>query len=367
MVVRAPGRVNLIGDHTDYNDGFVLPMAIDADVVIASRRRRDRAVFAVSETQPEPASFDLATVSPGAGWGEYLKGVAVALGTDGLSGWEGVVTTDLAEGAGLSSSAAIELATARVFAEFSELEWDPTAMAGIAQRAENDWVGMNSGIMDQLICATAQADHARLIDCRDLTGTHVPIPNGAAVVLLDTTTRRQLVESAYNDRRASCETAARKLGVDSLRDATVEMVEEGGLPEVLLARARHVVAENARTEGAAVAFHDGALERFGRLMNDSHASLRDDFDVSSPALDAMATAAQRAPGCYGARQTGGGFAGSCVALVAEESMTEFQRHTLVEYEQRTGMEGTALVCRAVDGAELVAAAEDGKSSQEGSA
>ena len=348
-MVRAPGRVNLIGDHTDYNGGFVLPMAIDSDLVIAARPRDDRRVRVVSESQAEPADFALDPLERGQGWAEYLKGVASQLDLDALTGWEGAIASDIADGAGLSSSAAIAIATARVFSETSGLVWDPTAMAQVAQRGDNEWVGINSGIMDQLISATAQAGHARLIDCRDLTGPHVPIPPEAAVVVLDTTTRRKLVDSQYNDRRTACEAAARFLGVEQLRDASPEQITPAMPPELFI-RARHVVQENARTLAAADALRAGDLAAAGRFMNESHASLRDDFEVSSPALDIMALAAQAAPGCFGARQTGGGFAGSCVALVAADRVAEFAEATLATFARRTVYTGTAAVCRAAEGA-----------------
>ncbi len=350
LVVRSPGRINLIGDHTDYNDGFVLPMAIDADLVIAARPRSDARVHAVSESQQAPADFELGSLTRDIGWGEYLKGVASALGPGGLVGWDGAIASDIADGAGLSSSAALELATARVFASTSGIAWDRDAMALVGHRAENDWVGMNSGIMDQLICATARAGYARLIDCRHLTGPHVAIPERAVVMLLDTATRRQLIESQYNDRRASCEAAARQLGVGHLRDATLETLETGVLSPRLLARARHVIAENQRTVSAASALAAGELRMFGGLMNQSHDSLRDDFEVSSSALDAMALAAREAPGCFGARQTGGGFAGSCVALVDAERVEAFSQATLAGYNRETGNTGKVTVCRAADGA-----------------
>ena len=230
---------------------------------------------------------------------------------------------------------------------------DPVEMAVISQRAENDWVGMNCGIMDQLICAAGQPDQALLIDCRALTWTPAAVPPGAVVVVLDTSTRRQLVDSKYNERRASCEAAARQLGVGHLRDATLEALAASDLTPDVAMRARHVVSENMRTVAAAEALTAGDLSEAGRLMNESHDSLRDDFEVSSPALDAMARAAQRAPGCFGARQTGGGFAGSCVALVDAEQITAFSETTLAIYGSLTNNIGTATVCRAAEGAGTV--------------
>lgn len=349
LLVRAPGRVNLIGDHTDYNGGFVLPMAIDADLVIAARPRSDRRVQVTSEDQADPVEFSLDAISPGTGWGEYVKGVGAQLAPEALVGWEGAIASDLARGAGLSSSAALELATARVFSECSGLAWDPAAMALVGQRAENEWVGMNSGIMDQLICATGRAGHARLIDCRDLSGVDVSLIPTAAVVVLDTGTRRSLLGSEYNDRRSDCEAAAHSLGVDLLRETTLHDVAR--LPEPLRARARHVVGENLRTTEAAAALQAGDADTVGRLMTESHSSLRDDFEVSSPALDAMAQIAQRSPGCFGARQTGGGFAGSCVAMIDREATTVFVERVITEYEEQTGSRGTARVVSAADGVE----------------
>ncbi|NNC93241.1 MAG: galactokinase, partial [Acidimicrobiia bacterium] len=328
----------------DYNGGFVLPMAIDQDLVIAARPRPDRVVRVFSETEAE---FSLDTLERGSGWAEYLKGVAVALGADRLVGWEGVIASDLAVGAGLSSSAAIELATARVFAEFSDLEWDPTAMAQVGQQAENEWVGMSSGIMDQLICATGRAGHARLIDCRDLSGIDVPLIPDVSIVLLDTGTRRTLLGSEYNDRRSDCEAAATELGIDLLRDATIDDVDT--LDGRQKARARHVVGENNRTEAAARALADGDATTLGSLMNASHASLRDDFEVSSVELDTMARLAQGTAGCFGARQTGGGFAGSCVALVTDAGLPSFIDQVPAAYRAETGETGSAQVVAAVDG------------------
>ncbi|MBT8165037.1 MAG: galactokinase [Acidimicrobiia bacterium] len=347
LLVRAPGRINLIGDHTDYNGGFVLPMAIDHELAIAARPRPDRIVRVHSETEVDGTEFALDTVARGTGWAEYLKGVAVALGTDRVVGWDGAIASDLAIGAGLSSSAAIELATARIFAELSGLAWDPAEMARIGQQAENEWVGMSSGIMDQLICSTGRAGHARLIDCRDLSGIDVPLIPGVAVILLDTGTRRTLLGSEYNDRRADCEAAAAELGVELLRDARIEDVDS--LDGRRRARARHVITENQRTEAAARAMADRDAAALGVLMNASHASLRDDFEVSSPELDAMARTAQAATGCFGARQTGGGFAGSCVALVDDAAVAAFVESVTRDYSAATGKSGSAQVVAAVDG------------------
>ncbi|MGE5250118.1 MAG: galactokinase, partial [Bacteroidota bacterium] len=239
-VVRAPGRVNLIGEHTDYNEGFVLPMAIDRGIWIALRPRRDRRVHVVSEDFGSSASFDLSALRKGEGWIEYVKGVAHELIEAGypVRGWEGVMMGDVPRGAGLSSSAALELATARAFASVSDFEWDPAGMASLAQRAENGWVGVMCGIMDQMASAASIAGHALFLDCRTLEIQHVPLPSEASVVVLDTSTRRGLVGSAYNERRAQCEAAARFFGVRALRDVSVEEFERrsGGMKDETVMR-----------------------------------------------------------------------------------------------------------------------------------
>ncbi|UCH25488.1 MAG: galactokinase [Trueperaceae bacterium] len=357
-VVRAPGRVNLIGEHTDYNDGFVLPMAIDRAVWIALRPRSDRQVRVRSLDLGGTGTFALDDLERGGeGWSEYLKGVAWSLREDGLPlrGWEGVVTGDVPVGAGLSSSAALELATARAFQAVSGFGWDAVRMAQLSQRAENDWVGMKCGIMDQLISAAGQAGHALLIDCRSLELTPVPLPRGTAVVVLDTSTRRGLVDSAYNERRRQCEEAARFFGVSALRDVTFEQfqAQAGRLSEVTRKRAQHVISENRRTLEAAEAMRRGDADRLGRLMNESHLSLRDDFEVSSEALDAMADCAQAIDGCYGARMTGAGFGGCAVALVAEEKAQTFVDHVTSCYQRSSGHTPSIYVCQATEGAAVV--------------
>ncbi len=360
LVVRAPGRVNLIGEHTDYNDGFVMPLAIDRAVWIALRPVEARHVRVHSIEFDAWGEFDLDTLERGPdSWVEYLKGVAWVLQDQGLPlrGWDGVMSGNVPLGAGLSSSAAVEMAAARAFAAASNLGWDPARMALAAQRAENSWIGVNCGIMDQLISGTGRAGHAVLIDCRSLTTRPVPLPAGTAVVILDTATRRELVTSAYNERRAQCEAASAAFGVKALRDVTVGRFQrEGGmLDPVTFRRARHVVTENARTEQAAAAMSAGNAATLGRLMDESHASLRDDFEVSSPALDAMVEAA-RAAGCIGARMTGAGFGGCAVALVRAAEAQAFCARVGAAYEAATGHTPAIYVCRASDGASVTAAA-----------
>jgi len=359
IVVRAPGRVNLIGEHTDYNDGFVLPFAIDRAVWIALRPRADRAVHAWSSEFTQAAQFCLDHLERGGeggapSWGEYVKGTAWALQGAGhrLSGWEGVIGSDVPIAAGLSSSAALELATARAFAETSPIAWDPSAMARLAQRAENEWVGVHCGIMDQMISAVGREGHAVLIDCRTLDTTAVPFPENVAVVILDTATRRGLVDSAYNERRRQCEAAAAFFGVAALRDITPQMLETRahGLDTTTARRARHVVTENARTLAAAEAMRCNNAAALGTLMNESHHSLREDFEVSSPALDTMVEIAQMQRGCHGARMTGAGFGGCAVALVDSDARPAFVERVTAEYERRTRLVPRLYVTGATAGA-----------------
>ena len=355
-VVRAPGRVNLIGEHTDYNDGFVMPLAIEQAVWLAVRPRDDDRVILHSTRATEPADFRIGTIERGTGWGEYAKGVAWALQAQGhrLSGLEGVLVSDVPEGAGLSSSAALELAVARAFAASAGLDWVPAAMARTAQRAENEWVGVRCGVMDQMASACGVAGHAVLLDCRSLAVTPTPLPAWTTVLVLDTGTRRGLVDSAYNARRETCERVAHALGVPALRDATLDglQVSEGALTPTQLHRARHVVTENARVLAAAEAMRQGDAARLGALMAASHASLRDDYEVSSPALDAFADAARAQNGCYGARMTGAGFGGCVVALVASDRAEAVAEAATRVYRRRTGHEPTAYRVRAVAGASL---------------
>lgn len=363
VLVRAPGRVNLIGEHTDYNDGFVLPLAIERAVWIGLRPRTDRVVRLGSVDFEDEVVFELGRLERGAlepggaGWGEYVKGTAWALeqAGHGLVGWEGVLASDVPIGAGLSSSAALELATARAFAAVSGLEWDPAAMARLAQRAENEWVGMNCGIMDQMISAAGREGHAVLIDCRTLATTPVPLPHGTVVVIMDTATRRGLVDSAYNERRRQCEQAAAVFDLPALRDLSIDALEARAdeLDPVTARRARHVVTENARTLAAAEAMRAGDAAELGSLMDASHASLRDDFEVSSDALDAIVDMARAQPGCHGARMTGAGFGGCGVALVEAGASKGFAEAVASEYERRMELEPRIYVTAAADGASVV--------------
>ena len=354
-IVQAPGRVNLIGEHTDYNDGFVLPMAIDRAVWIALRPRSDRRVRIDSLDLRQSVEFDLdALQHGGAAWGEYPKAVAWAMQAEGhrLRGWEGVLSGEVPIGAGLSSSAAMELATARAFAIASDLAWDAPAMARLAQRAENEWVGVACGIMDQLASACGLAQHALLIDCRSLEIKPVLLPECVSVLVLDTGTRRGLVTSAYNRRREECQAGAQAFGVSSLRDLTQEgfAAGEARIDAVVRRRVRHVLSENARTLRAVQALRDLDMGQVGRRMAESHVSLRDDYEVSSPALDAMVEIAGTQPGIWGARMTGAGFGGCAIALVEREAALAAGQAIASAYQERMKLQPAVYVCRAADGA-----------------
>lgn len=358
MLVRAPGRVNLIGEHTDYNDGFVLPMAIDRAVWIALRPLGDRRVRLYSADFDETAEFSLDGLrNEGNSWVEYIKGVAFVLQSEGypVSGWEGVIAGDVPIGAGLSSSAAVEMASARAFAALDGWPWDARVMAKAGRRVENEWIGVNSGIMDQMISAAGRAGHALLIDCRSLETEAVPLPPGVAVVILDTMTRRGLVDSEYNDRRMQCERAAAVMGVPALRDADMELLyrKSGDLDPVTARRAKHVISEDQRTLDAAAVMRQGDAVAMGRLMNESHISMRDDFEISRREMDTMVELAQADPNCYGARMTGGGFGGAAVALVRVEGAEPFAAAVSSAYRQATGLDPQVYICAATDGAAVV--------------
>ena len=355
--VQAPGRVNLIGEHTDYNEGFVLPMAIDRSIWMAVRRTADRNVRIYSLDYHRMQEFNLNELQKRVfDWSEYLKGVAWSLQATGynLSGFEATLTGDIPIGAALSSSAALEIATAQAFSAVSSFTWDAPVMARLCQRAENEWVGMHCGIMDQLICATGQKGHALLIDCRTLETEAVPLPEEIQVMILDTTTRRKLVESAYGERRKQCSTAAQWLRVASLRDLNPEAFDRRSqhMNALLKKRARHVVTENARVLAAVAAMKKGDMQTLGRLMDASHASLRDDFEVSGQELDLMVACARSIPGCLGARMTGAGFKGCAVALVRSGQAKNFQYRLAEDFKNATGLTPGIYACRPEAGANI---------------
>ena len=359
-IVQAPGRVNLIGEHTDYNDGFVLPCAIDFHTLIAARSRDDLTVRVVASDYGDALDeFRLdapITPRPDALWANYVRGVVKMLLERGepLRGVDLAISGNVPQGAGLSSSASLEVATGQIFKSIQGLtELSATDLALIGQRAENQFVGVNCGIMDQLISARGEAGHALLIDCRTLDARPVPMPRGLAVMIVHSRVKRGLVESEYNTRRAQCEAAARHYGVKALRDVDLAALQRGasGLDGVTLRRARHVVTENQRTLDAADALAAGDLERLGALMAESHASMRDDFEITVPAIDQLVAIAQQAIGAAGgARMTGGGF-GGCIVAVLPETMVATARAAIeANYRAPSGEAATIYVCRASAGA-----------------
>ena len=355
ILVHAPGRVNLIGEHTDYNEGFVLPMAINHAVWIALRPRADAHVHLLSLDFKETISFSInLQLQPGKSWADYIKGTTWALEQQGytLQGWEGVMAGDVPIGAGLSSSAAVEMAVARAFASVSGWDWEPTRMAQACQQADRNWVGIQSGIMDQMVSAAATKGHALKLDCRSLEMEHIPLPSGLLVAVLDTSTRRKLVESAYDQRVKECQAAANFFGKVSLRDVDEEKfyLRIAELDKLLARRARHVITENQRVLQAVDAMRNGRLQELGQILNASHASLRDDYEVSSPALNQIVEGALQAPGCLGARMTGAGFGGCAVALVEAGSAVEFTSSVSEAYQKQSGLTPKVYICTAEAGA-----------------
>ena len=361
----APGRANLIGEHTDYHDGFVFPVAIDRFVVVAARPiegQSDVRSLLLGKSQ----AWDNATVVPGdlAGWERYPAGVAWALREATQSvpvAVQALTASNLPIGAGLSSSAALEMAFATLWRDLSGLEVDDLLLAKVGQRAENEFVGMKCGIMDQTASIKGRAGQAMMIDTREpLSVDYSPLPEGIRIVICDTRQHHELASSGYNDRRAESEEAAARLGVNKLRDANLDrlIAAESEMPEVLVRRARHVITENARVNGFRRALLEGNKLAISTLMRASHESLRHDYEVTTDELNAMAEAAWDTVGCLGARMTGGGFGGACVALVSEGMVDGFIRQTSQRYRFKTGLDGAYHICRAVDGARVVNLEED---------
>ena len=358
FLVRAPGRVNLIGEHTDYNDGFVLPIALNRSTWVALSPHDSQEVHLKSLAFDESVTVPLhQKLNQDRGWQEYLKGVVNIMSREKmmLKGWHGVVAGDVPIGAGLSSSASLELALAKAFAVAGDWKWEPQKMARLCQKAENEWVGMNCGIMDQTISALGQKGHALFLDCRSLETKQVALPDSLDVAVMDTGTRHKLVDSAYNERRSQCEEAAAFFEVVALRDLSLEklLASEKELDPLVFRRARHVVCENDRVLNFINALEDGMHEKAGQLMNESHASLRNDFEVSSEALDLITNCARQTPGCYGARMTGGGFGGCGVALVDSSKSKEFSEAVETGYKASGGKNGMIYICSASEGAEAL--------------
>ncbi len=360
-----PGRVNLIGEHTDYNGGFVLPVALKRDVRLAVRPRSDRRVRLISVEYDSAFEFDLDNLahSPSVQWANYVMGVAWALGEKGipLVGIDAAISGNVPRGSGLSSSAAIEVASALAFlaaAGQSDALSGPE-IALVAQRAENGFVGVNCGIMDQFISVLGSENHALLIDCRSLDYRLVPFPEDAGLVIGNTKASRSLASSAYNERRAECEEGVRLLqaalpDITQLRDVSVEDLEahKALLPPTVYRRCHHIVYENQRVLDTVAALERGDLTRVGQLMDASHASLRDDYEVSSPALDAMVDAMRSAPECLGARLTGAGFGGCAIALVPAGKEQSVADAIFEKYPKATSIWPEVYTTRAAGGARI---------------
>ena len=377
-IYQAPGRVNLIGEHTDYNDGFVMPAAIGFYTRAAIAPRPDRKLVIHSENYSEQVEFDLDRLpATRAGhWSDYVIGVAKMLERSGrkLGGANLLVDGNVPEGAGLSSSASIEVAvgyalldlagpaspandrTERDGTGIDRTRIDRTSLALLCQQAENEFVGARCGIMDQFVVSHGKRGHALLLDCRSLEYRHLPLPGDAALAICNTMVKHSHAKGEYNQRRAECEAGVRALSkhlpnARALRDVTLADLKAYGheLPEVVLRRCRHVIGENARVIEAAAALETGDLQAFGNLMRQSHRSLRDDFEVSCSELDLMVELAEKADGVYGSRLTGGGFGGCTITLVNAGSVEAFRRTVQEGYERATGTKAEIYVCTAADG------------------
>lgn len=352
-IFRAPGRVNLIGEHTDYNDGFVFPCAIDFAAFVAASPRDDRKVRVATLNLDKEFEFSLddpadKTFPP---WTKYVQGVAMILEREGyrLKGANLLIDSDVPIGAGLSSSAALEVSIGLTMSGLSGHDIEKMKLARIGQAAEHEFAGVRSGIMDQFASTFGRFGHALFLDCRSMDWSAVPVAD-AKFVICNTKTKHDLADGEYNKRRADCEEAARLLGKSSLRDATAAELEVAELPPLLMKRARHVISENDRVIDAVDALKSDDLPAFGKLMNASHDSLRDDYEVSCRELDVMVAIARELPGVLGARMTGGGFGGCTVNLVERGSEEHFASKVFDEYKAATGITPEIYKCEASDGA-----------------
>jgi galactokinase len=359
-VYRAPGRVNLIGEHTDYNDGFVMPAAIGFYTWVAIAPRRDRRLLMHSENFGERREFDLDDPLPAAlgHWSDYVRGVAVTLEKTGhrLDGANLLIQGEVPMGAGLSSSAAIEVAVGQALLDNSKISIDRSSLAQQCQRAENEFVGTRCGIMDQFVSCCGQAGHALMLDCRSLSYRLLPLGGSVQLVICNTLVKHDLASSAYNLRRAECEEAVKSLRrslreIRALRDVSLEELEScaSELAATIYRRAKHVVSENRRVQVAARALELGDLTGFGQLMQESHRSLREDFEVSCEELDRMVEIAFGVEGVYGARMTGGGFGGCTINLVRSDCVEEFRSKMSLCYKQATGLVPEIYTCEAAQG------------------
>ncbi|MBP3139297.1 galactokinase [Aliivibrio fischeri] len=361
-IVQAPGRVNLIGEHTDYNDGFVLPCAINYQTVVAAAKRDDNIVRVVSvDYGNETDEFDITqeiTFQENKMWSNYIRGVVKCLIGRGyeFKGADISVSGNVPQGAGLSSSAALEVVIGQTFKELYNLNISQAEIALNGQQAENEFVGCNCGIMDQMISAEGNENHAMLLDCRSLETTAVSMPEDMSVVIINSNKKRGLVDSEYNTRREQCEEAARIFGVKALRDVTIEEfnVKAHELDETVAKRARHVITENDRTEEAAKVLASGDMKRMAVLMAESHASMRDDFEITVSEVDTLVDIVKNVIGTEGGvRMTGGGFGGCIVALVPPMLVDEVKAAVEELYEAKTGLKESIYVCQATNGAGLV--------------
>jgi galactokinase len=360
-VFSSPGRVNLIGEHTDYNQGFVLPIAIRQRTLVAAAPRDDRTIVCYSENVGDPMSFSLDDPAhpPSESWLDYVEGMARVLAARGVpvGGAELLIASEVPPGAGLSSSAALELSVGLALLSLANVTLTPQELALAGQAAEHEFVGVKCGIMDQLVCALGRAGHALLIDCRTLETTQVPIPAfEARIVVCDTRVRHRHAASGYNQRRAECTQALDQLRdsgmkLESLSDLGVRDLREveKRLGRPLVGRVRHVVSENARTLGAVDALRHGHLPGLGRMITGSHLSLRDDYEVSCAELDFVVEVALREKAVLGARMTGGGFGGTCILLVKAPEVARIQETLAKQYRDRFGVEPHIYLTEAADG------------------
>ena len=350
-VFAAPGRINIIGEHTDYSEGLVMPAAIDRRCVVAMARNGSDTIRALALGRHEEAEIAPDFVRSGS-WADYVSGVRQSLRDAGIEvpGCDLVIHGNVPEGAGVSSSAALEVSTMLAMLACAGVTAGPVDIALWAQSAESKYVGVPCGVMDQFVSANGVAGHALVLDCRSLTYERAPIPPNVAFLLVDSTVRHRLVDGGYAARRADCETAAELLGLRVLRDASHAMLDKSVLSERQMRRARHVVSENERVVLTALALAAGDLSKVGRLMNESHASLRDDFDVTCKETDILADIASQISGVYGARQMGGGFGGAVLACVDAGAVEAASRTITATYRELTGIAASSLVCRIADGA-----------------
>ena len=363
--VRSPGRVNLIGEHVDYNDGFVLPMAVPLQTELAIRPRNDGKVVLYSPLFDDEREFSLDSLQKQDAWIDYAQGVASELQKDGvpLRGFEGVVTSNIPLASGLSSSASIEVAVALTFLQLAGIEKSPTEVALLCQRAENIFIGVNCGIMDQMAVAACTQGNALLLDCRSLEMEQVPLRlENHVFVVTDSAAPRELASSAYNERRAQCEEGLAilqrfEIPARSLRDITPLQLSahSSDLPEVVLKRVRHVVEEIGRTRLAVSELRHGDLVAFGQRMNESHDSLRHLYEVSSPELDFLTDFARSYEGVLGSRMTGAGFGGCTVTLIETARAEGFIAAQIAAYETATRRQARGWVCGAAAGAQILMA------------